>query len=139
MKPVIQQLLNEVETGQPGNKLGCLIGIGDYIEHPYPHEDGYVEVVQQLIALLSKEKEHEARKLLVRNIERAYMSTISLEEISFEPLIEVLESNDPYFIRCVLYLLSMTYNSKYIPVIEKHLDHHDKTVSDEAQQILDTW
>ena len=139
MKPIIQQLLNEAETGDLDQKLGSLIDVYDYLEHPYPHEDGYVEVVQQLIVLLSKEKEPEVRKLLVRNIERAYMYTINLEEISFEPLIGVLESNDPYFIRSVLYLLSMTYNKKYIPLIEKYLGHHDITVREEAQLILDTW
>ena len=139
MKPVIEQLLKEAENGQQDIKLSCLLDIGDYIEHPYPNEEGYVEVVQHLIILLSKEKESEVRKLLVRNIERAYMYTIDLDEISFEPLISVLDNNDPYFIRCVLYLLSMTYKRKYIPLIEKYIRHHDKAVSEDAQQILDTW
>src|SRR5258705_4720035 len=108
MKPIIQQLLKGVETCQQEEKLSCLIDIGDYIEHPYPYEEGYVEVVQQMIVLLSKENDLEARKLLVRNIERAYMCKIKLEKINFEPLTNILDNADPFFIRCVLYLLSMT-------------------------------
>ena len=139
MKPIIQQLLQEVETGQQDTKLSHLTDIGDYIEHPYPYEDGYAEVVQQLIVLLSKETNHEVRKLLVRNIERAYLYRINLSGINFEPLTGILDSADAYFIRCVLYLLSMTYNRKYIPIIEKYLKHPDEEVAKEAQYILDTW
>ena len=139
MKPIIQQLLKEVETGQQDTKLSCLTDIGDYIVHPYPHEDGYAEVVQQLIVLLSKETNHEVRKLLVRNIERAYLYRINLSGINFEPLTSILDSADAYFICCVLYLLSMTYNRKYIPIVEQYLDHPDEEVRKEAQYILDTW
>jgi hypothetical protein len=139
MKPVIQQILKELETGQQDVKLSCLLDIGDYLEHPYPHEEGYAEVVQQLIILLSKENDPEVRKLFVRNIERAYMYNISLEQISFEPLIRILDSGDVFLMRNVLYLLSMTYNRKYIPLIEKYLDHADEEVRKEAQYILDTW
>ena len=53
MKPIIQQLLQEVETGQQDTKLSHLTDIGDYIEHPYPYEDGYAEVVQQLIGFFT--------------------------------------------------------------------------------------
>ena len=139
MKPIIQQLLEITGTGQQDEKRSSLIGIYDYLEHPYPHEDGYVEVVQQLIVLLSKEMEPEIRKLLVRNIEMAYMYKINLEAISFEPLIVVLDKADPFFIRSVLYLLSMTYSRKYIPVVEKFLGHSNEEVRGEAQYILDTW
>ena len=139
MKPIIQQLLKEVETGRQDIKLSCLTDIGDYIEHPYPHEDGYVEVVQQLIILLSKETNHEVRKLLVRNIERAYLQQINLSDINFEPVTGILNNADSYFIRCVLYLLSMTYNRSYIPIVEQYLDHPDEEVRKEAQYILDTW
>ena len=139
MKPIIKQLLKEVETSQQDLKLSCLTDIGDYIEHPYPHEDGYVEVVQQLIILLSKETNHEVRKLLVRNIERAYLQQINLSDINFEPLTGNLNNADSNFIRCVLYLLSMTYNRSYIPIVEQYLDHPDEEVRKEAQYILDTW
>ena len=139
MKPIIQQLLKEVETGRQDIKLSCLTDIGDYIEHPYPHEDGYVEVVQQLIILLSKETNHEVRKLLVRNIERAYLQQINLSDINFEPVTGILNNTDSYFIRSVLYLLSMTYNREYIPLVEQHLNHPDEEVRKEAQYILDTW
>jgi hypothetical protein len=139
VKPIIQQLLKELETGQQDVKLSCLLGIGDYLEHPYPHEEGFVEVVQQLIVLLTKEKDPKVRRQFVRNIEKAYMYNISLETISFEPLISILDSADPFFIRCILYLLSMTYNRKYIPLIEKYLGHPDEEVRKEAQYILDTW
>jgi hypothetical protein len=139
MKPIIQQLLKMAETGEKDYKLSALMDIFDYIYHPYPHEDGYVEVVQQMIVLLSKENDPEVRKLLVRNIERAYMYTINLEEISFEPLTSILDKADPFFIRSVLYLLSMTYNRKYIPVVEKYLSHSDEEVRKEVKYILDTW
>jgi hypothetical protein len=139
MKPIIQQILKELETGQQDEKLSCLLDIGDYLEHPYPHEEGYVETVQQLVILLSKENDPEVRKGLVRNIERAYMYKINLEQISFEPLIHILYSADAFLIRSVLYLLSMTYNRKYIPLIEKYLGHPDEEVRKEAQYILDTW
>ena len=139
MKPIIQQLLKEVETGQQHLKLSSLTDIGDYIEHPYPHEDSYAEVVQQLIILLSKETNHEVRKLLVRNIERAYLQQINLSGINFEPITSILNNADSYFIRCVLYLLSMTYNRKYIPIVEQYLDHPDEEVRKEAQYILNTW
>jgi len=139
MKPIIQQLLKKAETGQQDEKLSCLLDISDYIEHPYPHEDGYVEVVQQLIVLLSKEIDPEVRKLLVRNIERAYMYKINLEAINFEPLTSILDGADPFFIRSVLYLLSMTYSRKYIPVVEKFLGHSNEEIRGEAQYILDTW
>jgi HEAT repeat protein len=139
MKPVIQQLLKELETGQQDVKLSCLLDIYDYLDHPYPHEEGYAEVVQQLIVLLSKESDHQVRRQIVRNIEKAYMCNISLEQISFEPVIGILNEADPFFIRSILYLLSMTYNRKYIPLIEKYLDHPDEEVRKEAQYILDTW
>lgn len=139
MKPIIQQLIKEVETGQHDMKLSSLIGIGDYIEHPYPYEDGYAGVVQQLIVLLSKETSHEVRKLLVRNIEKAYLYTIDLTDISFEPVTSILNKADSYFIRSVLYLLSMTYDRKYVPILEKYLCHSNEEVRKEAQYILDTW
>ena len=139
MKPIIKQLLKEVETSQQDLKLSCLTDIGDYIEHPYPHEDGYVEVVQQLIILLSKETNHEVRKLLVRNIERAYLQQINLSDINFEPLTGNLNNADSNFIRSVLYLLSMTYKREYIPIVEQYLNHPDEEVRKEAQYILDTW
>ena len=139
MKPIIKQLLKEVETGQQHLKLSCLTDIGDYIEHPYPYEDGYAEVVQQLIILLSKETNHEVRKLLVRNIERAYLQQINLSDINFEPVTGILNNADSYFIRSVLYLLSMTYKREYIPIIEQYLNHPDEEVRKEAQYILDTW
>jgi len=139
MKPIIQQLLKIAETGQHDEKRSCLLDIYDYIEHPYPHEDGYVEVVQHLIVLFGKETDPEIRKLLLRDIEMAYMYRINLEAISFEPLISVLDNADPFFIRSVLYLLSMTYSRKYIPVVEKFLGHANEEVRGEAQYILDTW
>ena len=139
MKPIIQQLLKIAGTDQQDEKRSCLLDIYDYLEHPYPHEDGYVEVVQQLIVLFSKETDPEIRKLLTRNIEMAYMYKINLEAISFEPLISVLDNADPFFIRSVLYLLSMTYSRKYIPVVEKFLGHANEEVRGEAQYILDTW
>jgi len=139
MKPLIQQLLKEVETGQQDMKLSHLLDIGDYIEHPWPHEEGYLEVVRQLIVLLSKENDHEVRKLLVRNIEKTYMYNIDLTEINFEPLTSILDSADTYFINAVLYLLSMTCNRKYIPIVEKYLNHPDEKLRKEVQYILDTW
>ncbi len=71
MKPVIQQLLQELETGNPDYKTSHLVDIGDYLMHPYPHEEGYAEVVQQLINLLTKEKDRGARTLFFRNIAAA--------------------------------------------------------------------
>jgi hypothetical protein len=139
MKPLIRQLLKEVETGRRKEKLAYLLGIGDYLEHPYPDDEGYVEVVQQLVVLLSKENDPEVTRLLVRNIEHAYMYKINLEGISFEPLTSILDGADPFFIRCVLYLLSMTFNRRYIPVVEKYLRHSDETVREEAQYILNSW
>ena len=139
MKPIIQQLLKIAETGQQDEKRGSLMDIYDYLEHPYPYEDGYADVVQQLIVLLSKEMDAEVRKLLVRNIEMAYMYTINLDGISFEPLINGLDKADPFFIRSVLYLLSMTYSRKYIPVVERFLGHSNEDVRGEAEYILDTW
>ena len=97
MKPIIQQLLIELETGEQDIKLSSLLGINDYLHHPNPHEESYAAVVQQLIILLSKEDDHEVRKLLVRNIEGAYMCRISLEEINFEPVISVLDNSDSFF------------------------------------------
>jgi hypothetical protein len=139
MKPVIQQILKKLETGPKDIKLSCLPDMYDYLDHPYPHEDGYVETVQQLIVLLSRENDPEVRKLYVKNIEKAYMYNISLEAISFEPLINILDSADVFLIRSVLYLLSMTYNRKYIPLIETYLDHPDEEVRKEAKYVLDTW
>ncbi|MES1181385.1 MAG: hypothetical protein ABUL44_01180, partial [Flavobacterium sp.] len=98
MKPIIQQLLKELETGSPEYKTSHLVDIGDYLRHPYPHEEGYVEVVQQLINLLTKEKDGEARTLFFRNIATAYMYRIDLSEIDFGPLIHGLNKKEPYFI-----------------------------------------
>ncbi|HKC37742.1 MAG TPA: hypothetical protein VKB95_16815 [Chitinophagaceae bacterium] len=135
MKPIIQQLLKKVETGEQEEKLSCLPDISDYIEH----EDGYAKVVQQLIVLLSKETDPEVKKIFVRNIEMAYMYKINLEVINFEPLMGILDNADPFFIPSVLYLLSMTYSRKYIPVVEKFLSHSNKEIRGEAQYILDIW
>jgi hypothetical protein len=139
VKPIIQQLLKELKTGEQDVKLSCLLDIGDYLDHPYPHEEGYVEVVQQLIILLSKENDPKVRRQFVGNIEKAYMYRISLEAISFKPLIGILDRADPFFIRCILYLLSMTYKKEYIPLIERYLDHPDEEVRKEAKYILDSW
>ena len=137
MKPIIQQLLKELETGQQDLKLSCLLGIGDYLRHPYPHEEGYMEVVQQLIFLLTKEKDPDVRTLFFRNIATAYMYRIDLSEISFGPLIHGLDKKDPLFIGNVLYLLSVTYKEKYKKVISKYLTHPDERVRYEAQDALD--
>jgi hypothetical protein len=139
MKPVIQNLLGLLENAEPDVKLSCLLDIGDYIEHPYPHEDGYSETVQQLVILLSKETVPEIRRLLVSVIERAYLYPVSLSGINFEPLISKLETADPILIRSVLYLLSLTYDRKYIPVIEKYINHPQEEVKKEALYILANW
>jgi hypothetical protein len=39
MKPIIQHLLKELETGEQDMKSSCLLGIGDYLRRPYPHEE----------------------------------------------------------------------------------------------------
>lgn len=139
MNPVIQHLLKEMETGEPDMKPGYLLDIGDYIEHPYPHEDSYPETVQQLVILLSKETEPEVRRQLVKVIERAYSYPVSLSGINFEPLISKLETADPILIQSVLYLLSLTYDRKYIPVIERYINHPQEEVKQEALYILANW
>jgi len=88
---------------------------------------------------MPKDNDPVVRRQFVRNIERAYMYRFDLTEISFVPLTSMLDKADPFFIRCVLYLLSMTFNREYIPLIEKHLTHPDETVREEAQYILSTW
>jgi hypothetical protein len=137
MKPIIQQLLKEVETGEQDIKLSSLLGINDYLRHPYPHEEGYVEVVQQLIILLTREKEPDVRKSFFRNIADAFMYRIDLSELDFGPLIEGLDKKDPRFIGNVLYILSLPYNDKYKKIISKYLTHPDETVRYEAQSALD--
>ena len=136
MKPIIQQLLKELETGQQDMKSSWLLDIGDYLRHPYPHEEGYQEVVQQLILLLTREKDWEARTLFFRNIATAYMYRIDLSEIDFGPLIHGLDKKDSQFIGNVLYLLSMTYKKEYKKLISKYLTHPDEVVRYEAQDAL---
>lgn len=136
MKPIIQQLLKELETGNPDYKLSYLIDIGDYLRHPYPHEEGYAEVVQQLINLLTKEKDLKARASFFRNIATAYRYRIDLSEINFGPVIHGLDKKDPLFISNVIYLLSMTYNEKYKKLISRYLTHPDEKVRYEAQDAL---
>jgi|GEM_PF-3691137 len=138
MKPIILQLLKELETGPQDWKVSHLSDIGDYLRHPYPHEEGYMEVVQQLIFLLTKEKDWDARTLFFRNIATAYMYPIDLSKINFGPLIHGLDKKDPLFIGNVLYLLSMTYNQKYKKLISKYLTHPDEKVRYEAQDALDS-
>ncbi len=110
--------------------------IGDYLRHPYPHEEGYAEVVQQLILLLTREKDWEVRTLFFRNIATAYMYTIDLSAIDFGPLIHGLDKKDPPFISGVLHLLSMTYKAKYKKVFSKYLTHPDEKVRYEATDAL---
>ena len=137
MKPIIQQLLKEVETGEQDIKLSSLLGINDYLRHPYPYEEGYVEVVQQLIILLTREKDPAVRKLFFRNIADAFMYRIDLTELDFGPLIHGLDKKDPLFIGNVLYILSLTYKDKYKKIITKYLTHPDETVRFEAKDALD--
>ncbi|MBL0154854.1 MAG: hypothetical protein IPP93_15765 [Chitinophagaceae bacterium] len=73
------------------------LDIGDYIEHPYPHEDGYPETVQQLVILLSKETVPEVSRRLVSVIERAYLYPVNLSGINFELLICKLDTCGPNF------------------------------------------
>ena len=113
MKPIIQHFLKELETGPQDWKVSHLSDIGDYLRHPYPHEEDYAEVVQQLINLLTKEKDVDVRTLFFRNIATAFMYRIDLSKINFGPLIHGLDKKDAVFIGNVLYLLSMTYNEKY--------------------------
>ena len=136
MKPIIEQLLKELETGEQDMKLSCLLDIGDYLRHPYPHEEGYVKVVQQLIILLTREKDPDVRTLFFRDIADAYMYRIDLSEIDFGPLIHGLDKKDPRFIGNVLYVLSLTYNEKYKKLISKYLTHPDEIVRYEAQDAL---
>ena len=136
MKPVIQQLLKELETGPQDLKLSCLLGISDYLRHPYPHEEGYAEVVQQLIFLVTKEKDIKVRTMFFRDIATAYMYRIDLTELDLGPLIHGLDKKDPVFISAVLYLLSMTYKEKYKKLISKYLTHPDEMVRLEAQDAL---
>ena len=137
MKPIIQHLLKELETGQQDLKLSYLVDIGDYLRHPDPHEEGYEEVVQQLIFLVTKEKDIKVRTMFFRNIATAFTYRIDLAEIDLGPLIHGLDKKEPYFISAVLYLLSMTYKEKYKKVISKYLTHPDEMVRFEAQDALD--
>jgi hypothetical protein len=136
MKPIIQQLLKELEIAEPDYRLNYLMDIGDYLGHPYPQEDGYAEVVQQLINLLTKEKNVNVRTSFFRNIATAYMFRVDLSEIDFGPLIQGLDKKDPVFIGNVLYLLSMTYKAKYKKIISKYLSHPDEKVRNEANDAL---
>jgi len=139
MHTVIKDLLTLLETSTPDVKQSCLLDICDYMEHPYPNEEGYADVVQQLIILLSRETDLDLRKLFVRSIERGYMYQVDLSGISFESLIRNLDSSDTYLIKAVLYLLSLTYKREYIPLIETYLTHTDEEVRTEAEYILKTW
>jgi hypothetical protein len=136
MKLIIQQLLKELETGEQDIKLSSLLGINDYLRHPYPHEEGYVEVVQQLIVLLTREQDPDVRKLFFRDIADAFMYRIDLSELDFGPLIEGLDKKDPRFIGNVLYILSLTYKKEYKKLISKYLTHPDEIVRYEAQDAM---
>ena len=114
MKPIIERLLKELESGPPDFKSGHLVDIGDYLRHPYPHEEGYAEVVQQLIFLLTREKDERARTLFFRNIAVAFSYTIDLSEINFGPLIHGLDKRDPQFISNVIYLLSVKIGRAHV-------------------------
>lgn len=132
----IQMLLKGIETGDLEEKTDNLLDIGDYIEHVKMKPEDFREIVQQLIKIVSYETDWKVKKQIFRTLSLAYTQQVSLEEISFEPLLNNLEKAEPLFIRNVLYLLSMTHDRKYIPLIMKYADHPDEKLKEEALELI---
>ena len=135
----LQFLLKLLETGQQEEKINCLIDIGYYLKIPDQGEDDFRKVVQQLIFLLTKEKDPEVRKYFFRNIYTAYLQSTDLSELNYGPLLHGLDSKEPVFIRNVLDLLSMTWDKKYKKIFAKYMSHPDEKLRAEAQEIFFLW
>ena len=136
MNQATENLFKEIETGSIEEKSGSLLVLGDDIEFAHFKPEVIQEIVQRLINILSGETEWQVIKLLFRNISIAYMQQVDLHEINYDRLINMMNTVESKFINGVLYLLSMTYNKKYIPVISKYLEHPDETVRKEALDAL---
>lgn len=136
MNTTTEDLFKAIETGSIEEKRGALLVLGDDIEFAHFKPEIIIEIVERIINVLTTETDWSVIKLLFRNINIALTLTIDLSPINYEPLINMLDRSTPIFINHVLYLLSMTYNKKYIPVISKYLDHPDNTVKQEAEDAI---
>ncbi len=137
MEPEIEMLLNKIEQGSLEEKSGALLSIGDYIEYGRRDPEEFREVVQRQINAVANETDKKIQNALFRNISMAYQQKINLSAISFDPLIAVLDKSMPLFSCNVLYLLSMTCQQKYIPVIAGYVDHPDEKIKGEAESALE--
>ncbi len=136
MNTITENLFKAIETGSIEEKTGALLILGDDIEFAHFKSEVIAEIVERLIDILTRESDWQIIKLLFRNIGIALTLTIDLSAISYEPLINMLDRSTPNFINHVLYLLSMSYNKKYIPLITKYFDHPDSTVRQEAEDAI---
>jgi hypothetical protein len=137
MNQLIEKLLEGVETGSPEWKISHLVDIGDHIDFAYPKDEDLRAIVQRLVNISVKETDEKIQGTTFRIISKAYMQRVDLTEISFEPLIAILDKAGPGFICSVIYLLSMTYQNKYIPVISEYSTHPDKKVRQEAESAIE--
>ncbi len=137
MNQLIEKLLEYIETGNPEEKLSCLADIGDHIDFAYPKEEDMQAIVQRLVNTAAKETDKKIQGNIFRIISKAYMEQADLTEINFEQLISMLGKADPDFICNFIYVLSMTYQSKYIPVIAEYSAHPDEKVRAEAESALE--
>src|SRR5258705_4427259 len=135
----LQFLLKILETGHQEEKINCLIDIGYYLEIPDSNQDDFRKVVQQLIFLLTKEKDPEVRILFFQKIYTAYLQRMDLSNLNYGPLLHGLDSKDPIFIRNVLDLLSMTWDKKYKKIFLKYMTHPDEKLRAEALEIFVLW
>jgi hypothetical protein len=139
MNPTIRNIFKHLESSDTEEKVSMLVDVADWIQAPGYNSAGFPGTIQELIRLASIEQEPKVQKQMFRNISLAYMQRFDLSGMDFEPLITGLKNRGPVFINSVLFLLSMTYDKKYIEIISGFINHPDKKVSEEAQYILDTW
>jgi hypothetical protein len=136
MEAEIKELISKIRNGDLSEKLGCLARLGDRLEYRDWQPDEFIAVVAMLISFFAAEPNWEVKGGIFRSLNIAFMRGYDLKNISMEPLIKSLANAEPKFVMSVLYILSMTGNKKYLPLMGKYLTHKNELIREEAQKSL---
>lgn len=136
MQRELAELIDNLQSVDIKTKINSLTALGDLIEYDMWAPDDFRVVVKKIIQFLTKETDWEVRQPAFRNLTLALMKNIALNDVSFLPLIEIMDNTDTDFICSVIYILSMTSREEYYPVIHKYLNHENQKIRKESEEAI---
>lgn len=138
MDQEIKKIVSDILQSDAKNiRLITLGTLYDLIKFGQWNDEELSRVVQKMLTLVVECTDLKIRQQLGLNLEEALTGGHELN-ISFDSLTEALDnSEDNSFIGLSLYILSLSYDRKYLPFMQKYLNHPNEYVVEKAKKSID--